>query len=109
MCLVAGKRLWVRAVAILLLLFAIAVVLPSTQSTKYGRAQVALTFQTMYLTQFGRDIETLLDRGEYATAKLRLAEFGRRFPEVAGKEEKLGEFFGELKAITNSVPLESPN
>jgi len=103
LCLVAGKRLWVRAAAILLLLLGLVVI---QHNVRYDRSGVALTLQTTYLTEFGRDTQALLDSGKDETAKLRLAEFNRRFPEVSGKPEQLSQFFAELKAITNRAPLE---
>ena len=103
LCLVWGKRLSVRAAAILLLLLALGVVLPNIQ---FDRSAVSLLLQSTFLTEFAEDTRNLIESGQQDVASRRLAEFARRFPEAARKPDELTDLMVELRAITNTVPFE---
>jgi outer membrane protein assembly factor BamD (BamD/ComL family) len=103
LCLVAGKRLWIRVVSIVLLILAMGVIVPNL-----GRdhSLVALDVQSSFLKEFVQDIQKLIETKDYDAAQLRLAEFNRRFPGVSRNQDltAFAKLMGELKAITNEIP-----
>jgi len=69
---------------------------------QYDRSRVALALQSPFLTEFTKDVGRLIETGQHQTASLRLAEFTRRFPQVAQEPEQLSALMADLRRLTNA-------